>query len=227
MRKARAKRWGALWGAVLLASAACSSAVMQQGPSDTLRAYSRALDEGRTDDAYKLLSNEAKQSISLEAFRRMVTESQAEMKDIARALARPASDPVVTATVTSPKGETLLLVYEGGRWRLDASAINLYGQVTPRQTVESFLRAFDHGRYDVMMRFVPDAHLEGLDAQKLRAAWEGPQKDEMLRITAAIRAALATAQLEETGERATMAYGSGGTVQLVREHGAWKIEDFD
>jgi hypothetical protein len=29
------------------------------------------------------------------------------------------------------------------------------------------------------------------------------------------------------GDRATMAYGSGGTVQLVREHGAWKIEDFD
>ncbi len=50
---------------------------------------------------------------------------------------------------------------------------------------------------------------------------------EMLRITSALRAALPTAQFEEIGDRATMAYGSGGTVQLVREHGAWKIEDFD
>ena len=51
----------------------------------------------------------------------------------------------------------------------------------------------------------------------------------MLRITAALRAALSNAstQFEEVGDRATMAYGSGGTVQLVREHGAWKIEDFD
>jgi hypothetical protein len=149
------------------------------------------------------------------------------MKDIAHALSRPSSDPVVAATVTSPRGESILLVYEEGRWRLDGSAINLYGQSTPRQSVEAFLRAFERKRYDVMMRFVPDAHMEGLDESKLRAAWEGPQKEEMQRITAALRAALPTAQFEEIGERATMAYGSGGTVQLVREHGAWKIEDFD
>ena len=150
------------------------------------------------------------------------------MKDVAHSLSRPASAPLVTATVTSPKGDTLLLVYEEGRWKLEGSAINLYGQSTPRQAVEAFLRAFDQKRYDVMLRFVPDAHLDGLDSGKLRAAWENtPQKEEMQRITAALKAALSTAQFEETGDRATMAYGSGGTVQLVREHGAWKIEDFD
>jgi hypothetical protein len=211
--------------AVLTASA-CRSATLQQGPSDTLRAYAHALDEGRADDAYKLLSSEAKHSISIDAFRRMVKENAVEMKDIAHALARPASDPLVTATVVSPKGEKLQLVYEDGRWKLDGS-INLYGQATPQQSVEAFLRAFERKRYDVMIRFVPDGHMEGLDADKLRAAWEGSQKEEMARITAALRAALPTAQFEEIGDRATMAYGSGGTVQLVREHGVWKIEDFD
>ena len=210
----------------VLAVSGCRSATLQQGPSDALRAYARALDEGRADDAYKLLSSEAKHSISVDAFRRMVKENAAEMKDIAHALARPASDPLVTATVVSPKGEKLQLVYEDGRWRLDGS-LNLYGQSTPQQSVEAFLRAFERKRYDVMIRFVPDAHMEGLDADKLRAAWEGSQKDEMARITAALRAALPTAQFEEIGDRATMAYGSGGTVQLVREHGMWKIEDFD
>ena len=205
----------------------CRGAALQQGPSDTLRAYSRALDDGRADDAYKLLSSEAKRSISLDAFRRMVKENAPEMKDIAHSLSRPSSDPVVTATVTSPKGDTVLLVYEDGRWRLDGSAINLYGQATPRQSIEAFLRAFERKRYDVMLRFVPDSHLEGLDASKLRAAWEGAQKEEMIRITSALRAALPSAQFEEIGDRATMAYGSGGTVQLVREHGAWKIDDFD
>jgi hypothetical protein len=205
----------------------CASSALQQGPSDTLRAYARALDDGRADDAYKLLSSEAKRSLSADAFRRMVKENAQEMKDIAHALSRPSSDPVVTATVTSPKGETILLLYEQGRWRLDASAINLYGQSTPRQSIEAFLRAFERRRYDVMLRFVPDSHMEGLDADKLRSAWEGAQKEEMTRITAALRAALPTAQFEEVGDRATMAYGSGGTVQLVREHGAWKIEDFD
>jgi hypothetical protein len=212
---------------VCFAAIGCHGSTLQQGPSDTLRAYAHALDDGRADDAYKLLSSEARRSISAEAFRRMVKENAAEMKDIAHALTRPSSDPVVIATVTSPRGESILLVYEDGRWHLDGSAINLYGQSTPRQSVEAFLRAFERKRYDIMMRFVPDTHLEGLDETKLRAAWEGPQKDEMQRITAALRAALPTAQFEEIGDRATMAYGSGGTVQLVREHGSWKIEDFD
>ena len=157
----------------------------------------------------------------------MVKENASEMKDIARALARPASDPVVTATVTSPKGDSLLLLYEEGRWKLDGSSIDLYGQLTPRQAIDAFLRAFERNRYDVMLRFVPDSQLEkGLDAQRLKQSWEGAWKEEMQRITAALKAALPTAQFEELGDRATMAYGSS-TLQLVREHGAWKIEDFD
>lgn len=228
MRRPRlpARRLFPVWLVALIAVGGCRSSAFQQGPSDTLRTYSRALDDGRADDAYKLLSSEARRSISLDAFRRMVKENAPEMKDIAHALSRPSSDPVVTATVTSPKGDTILLVYEDGRWRLDGSTINLYGQSTPRQSIEAFLRAFERKRYDVMLRFVPDSHLEGLNADKLRAAWEGSQREEMIRITSALRAALPTAQFEEIGDRATMAYGSS-TVQLVREHGAWKIEDFD
>ena len=48
----------------------------------------------------------------------------------------------------------------------------------------------------------------------------------MLRITGALKAALPTAQFEETGDRATMSYGTGGTVQLLRQHGVWKIRGF-
>lgn len=217
----------ALAALLALACSGCGAGAVQQGPSDALRAYAKALDAGRPDDAYKLLSSEAKRSVSAESFRRMVQENAPEMKEIAHALSRPASDPVITATVTSAKGETLLFLYEGGRWKLDAGAINLYGQATPRRAIDAFLRAFERKRYDVMLRFVPDGHLEGLDEQKLRAAWEGPQKEEMLRITAGLRAALPTAQIEEIGERATLPYGSGGRVQFVREHGVWKIEDFD
>ncbi|HMI88762.1 MAG TPA: hypothetical protein VK550_32005 [Polyangiaceae bacterium] len=205
----------------------CHASALQQGPSETLRTYARALDEGRADDAYKLLSSEAKRNISPDAFRRMVKENAVEMKDIAHALSRPASDPVVTATVTSPKGDSLLLLYEEGRWKLDGSSIDLYGQLTPRQAIEAFLRAFERSRYDVMLRFVPDSQLEkGLDSQRLKQSWEGAWKEEMQRITAALKAALPTAQFEELGDRATMAYGSS-TLQLLREHGAWKIEDFD
>jgi hypothetical protein len=286
----RVKAHALLLTALLALPGCLSSSAVQQGPSDTLRAYAQALEDGRVDDAYRLLSDEAKRGMSIEAFRRAVKESPQDAAEIARALARPATDPVVTATVVVPNGDELLLVYEGGRWRIDQSAVDLYGQATPRQAILGFLRAFERRRYDVVLRYVPDAEREGaagmagmedapaeaaapakaetlqaaapkdaapkpgetakpaeakpavapagpaeeakpgaggqLTADKLRAAWEGPQKEQINRIVQAIKTALPTAQIEETGDNAAMSYGAGGTVAFVREHGAWKIRDF-
>ena len=69
--------------------------------------------------------------------------------------------------------------------------------------------------------------MEVSDAKKLKAAWEGTQKGEIQRIVQAVKSALPTATFEEVGDRATMPFGVVGTVQLLREHGVWKIEDFD
>lgn len=117
-------------------------------------------------------------------------------------------------------------MYEAGQWRVDASAIDLYSQASPEAAVRAFIRAFENKRWDVLMRFVPDGKKEGLDAAKLKKAWEGEQKDELTRLTQALAAALPTAKFERIGERATMSYGAGGTVELLREHGAWKVEEF-
>jgi hypothetical protein len=203
-----------------------------KGPKETLHAYARALDEGRVQQAYALLSDEARKSIPFEAFQRMVKENPEEVRDIAQALTRPAGPPLVTATVTAPSGESLLLVYEDGAWKVDGSAIDLYSQATPEAAIRAFIRAFGNKRYDVLMRFVPekvqapDQTGAGLDAKKLKKAWEGEQKQEMEQLVQALEAALPTARFESLGDRATMAFGAGGTVELVREHGLWKIEDF-
>ncbi len=73
---------------------------------------------------------------------------------------------------------------------------------------------------------MPEQHHEGLDDAKLRAAWEGPDKEEIEQVLAGLKHALPTAAIEETGDHAQMAYGTG-IMKLVREHGRWKIEDFD
>lgn len=223
----------------------------QQGPSAALRAYADAISQGRVDDAYRMLSDEAKRDLPIEAFRRVVKDNPADARELAQALARPASDPVVSATVSLPSGDELRLLYEGGAWRLDAAAIDLYSQATPRQAIAGFLRAYARKRYDVVLRYVPDAEKEALarpatanaakpataegaiapevvrlTPEKLRAAWEGPQKEQMASITQAMAAALPSATIEETGDSAAMAYGTAGTVVLLREHGAWKIRDF-
>lgn len=211
----------------LVAPAGCAGSTSStRGPKETLDDYARALEAGQVRGAYDLLSDEAKKNIPYEAFARMVKENPEEVRDIARSLTRPSGPPLVTATVTAPNGESLLLVYEDGSWRVDSSAIDLYSQTSPESAVRAFIRAFQNHRYDVLLRFVPDGKKEGLDAAKLKKAWESEQKEDMERLTQALEAALPTAKFERIGERATMAYGAGGTVELVREHGAWKIEEF-
>jgi len=212
--------------AVALALVAGCAGARGEDPQGVLHAYARALEDGRADDAYRLLSDEARRGISLEAFRRMVTGSPDEVKELGRALARPTAPPVVTATVTAPNGQELQMVLENGRWKVDAAAVDLYAQDTPRHAVQGFVRALERKRYDVLMRFVPDGHKEGLDPERLKKAWEGEDKEEMAQVLSALKQALPAASIEETGERAAMPYGAG-TMQLVREHGVWKIEDFD
>ena len=206
---------------------ACGGGKPADDPSSVLRTYARALEESRPDDAYRMLSDEARRGISLEAFRRMVKDNPEEVREIGRALARPTSNsPVVTATVTSPSGQELQLVLENGKWKVEATAIDLYAQDSPRHAVQGFVRALERHRYDVILRYVPESHKEGLDAAKLKGSWEGHDKEEMEQVLSALRQALPNATIEETGERAAMPYGAG-TLQLVREHGLWKIEDFD
>lgn len=261
-----------------MGASACGSSTYEQGPNDALRGYARALEENRVDDAYRFLSDDAKRSMSLEAFRRAVIENPAEVMEVARSLTRPTTEPVVVATITVPSGEELRMVYEDGRWRVDASAVDLYSQTTPRQALVGFIRAFERKRYDVILRYVPDAEREGLDsdlgsaaptdatpatpassgssaasapsaapsasgsagpavetpprptdgsltADLIKEAWEGPMQERMNRTVQALKAALPTATIEETGEFAAMAYGSGNAVSFVRERGAWKIKD--
>jgi len=211
--------------ATLLGASGCG-VTRAEDPHSVLRTYSRALDEGRAEDAYRMLSEEARRGISLEAFRRMVKDNPDEVREIAKALARPTATPVVTATVTSSNGQELSLVLENGRWKVEATAIDLYAQDTPRHAIQGFVRAVERKRYDVVLKFVPDAHKEGLDPGKLKTAWEGHDKEEIEQVVSSLKQALPAASIEETGDRATMAYGAG-TMQLVRERGLWKIEDFD
>jgi hypothetical protein len=216
-------------GRSLLATAvfacACAAQGQSMSPQGALDAYASALRDGRTADAYALLSAEAKKEIPYESFQRIVKENPDEVRAIAQSLASPASPPRVTAVVTAPSGEALLLVYEDGAWRVDGSAIELYGQATPDGALRAFVRAFRNRRYDVLLRFIPDAEREGLGVAELKRAWEGEERAELERLVSAVETALPTARLEVTGDRATMAFGAAGTVELVRERGVWKVED--
>jgi hypothetical protein len=211
---------------VLALATACGGSAGAD-PDKVLHEYSLAVEQGKSREAYELLSADSKKSITFEQFQRVLKENPEEARELAQSLRRPqVGPPRVTATVTGPDGESsILLVYEQGRWRVDASAIDLYSQRTPEAAVRAFLRAYENKRFDVLLKFVPEDQREGLTPAELKKAWEGEEKVDMDRLTGALKASLPTAKVELFGDRATLAFGAGGSVELVREQGVWKIED--
>lgn len=213
--------------AVCLGLAACGPS-LANSPRGTLRAYADALADGRSDDAWNMLSDDTKRNVTKERFREIVKRNREEALDIGRTLARDPGDPYVTAKIPLKNGDVVTMVFEDGRWRVDGSALDFYSQATPRQAIVGFIRAFKKKRWDILVRYTPDAHKEGLSADSLSQAWgEGkPEGKQLADRLAEIEQALPTAQIEETGDRATLVLsGSGGSVLFVREHGAWKVED--
>ena len=155
----------------------CAAGSHTGSPESVLSAYAHAIQRGELAEAYALLSEDARKTIPFEQFKRMIQENPEQAQELIRALDRPTSGPArVTAKVTGADGEPLLLVYEGGAWRVDGSAIDLYSQAAPESAALSFVRAVENKRYDLLLRFVPDSQREGLTEATLRAAWEGEQK---------------------------------------------------
>ncbi len=210
----------------IVASIGCGG-VNAQSPKSVLRAYGDALSAGRADEAFGYLSKDARQGVTLDAYKATIAHNKEESAELGKLLIRPADDPYVTAVVPLASGETITLVLENGRWKVDGAALDFYSQATPRQAIVGFLRAFTRHRWDVLLKYTPDAHREGLTEERLKDAWgEGkPEGTRIGELVEAIRQALPTAAIEETGDRATMTYGAAGAVDFVREHGAWKIED--
>ena len=187
------------WGVVLAFGLVACGTLPAQDPGATLRDYAAALEEGRADDAYRLLSDEARRGTSAEAFRRMVKDNPEEAREMGHALDRHTSSPVVTATLTGADGQELHLVLEGGKWKIDGSAIDLYAQDSPRHAIQGFLRALERRRYDVLVRYASAQHREGLDAATLRDAWEKKEHDQIEQFIIALKQALPTAAIEEAG----------------------------
>jgi len=195
-------------------------------PDSAVDRYATAIQEERYEDAYALLSTESRGEISLAAFVQLIKNNPEEVKALLKSLEGQSAPPHVTANITSEDGTELVLVYENGAWRIDEAAVDLYSQATPKAALESFVRAYDEKRWDVLLRFVPKDQSEGLDEKILKKAWQGEQLVEMQTIVEGLRTHTDNAEIEIVGERATMSYGAGGVAELRLENGAWKIEDF-
>ena len=205
---------------------ACHAEPAPVTPKQAVDAYAEAVRQKRYDDAYALLSRDAKGQLTREEFQRRLERDPKETELLLAGLGASSEEALVRATITGKNGETLDLVYEAGAWHIEERAVDLYGQRTPRDALSSFVRAYDAERWDVLLRFVPDADREGMDEKVLRTAWQGEQKSEIEAVVEGLRVSLVSAAIEELAGQASMTYAGGGTVELVSERGVWKIVDF-
>ena len=209
---------------VVLGLAACAH--RPEEPAATMASFGAALARGDLRSAYELTSVAFQRRMPYEAFAAALTAARAEPAALGRRLVTEAGAVAPRVVVTLALGEEVPLVLEGDRWRIDGPVYEAWGQATPRAAVQTFIRALDAHRYDIVLRLVPDRYRAGLSADRLRVFWEGDHKEEHQALLARIRAA-AHGPLAETGDEARLLVAPDRVVRLVREAGQWKIEDPD
>jgi len=206
---------------------ACGGTSPGRTPDAAIAAFARALDRGRYQEAYALMSRAYRRQVPLDEFVRHLEDHPEEAHEAATALGRPDGPAEQTAVVHFSDGDRVALRRSpDGRWRITSNLVDFYDQSTPRAALRSFVRAMERQRYDVVLRMVPEADREGMSEEQMREAWSDEGREEIERLLENLRASL-DAPIEQVGDRATMPYGDRFTAQLVREDGVWKVEDPD
>jgi hypothetical protein len=208
---------------IALALGACGRG---QGPSQTLDRYGRALKNRDFGTAYELMSSSFRGKVSREDYERMMKDNPREVDETASRLRGKRGSLEVSAEFEYGFGDRMRLVQEDGRWRLASNPLGFYDQSTPRDALRGFLRAYRLERWDVMMRFVPNAYREKMDEAKMKAQFTGPSREQLENLINTLEANI-DEPITERGNDARMSYGDRFSVQFVREDGLWKLKDLD
>ncbi len=221
----RACRFSYLFSAALLAFVllgGCAHAT--SSPEGTLGAFAADVRAGRYGRAYDRLDATYRSRVSRDEFVRRLESSPDEVEALLSALERPADETEVHAVVRTEDGDRLELTLEGGEWRFSRNPLDYYDQSTPERALRAFIRAVERRRFDILLRFVPNADREGLDEGALERAFDSETtRDRMRRLMAILRNHL-DVPIEIHGDRATVQLAEG-EVQMVLEDGTWRIED--
>jgi hypothetical protein len=196
------------------------------GPTQTLDRYGRALKNRDFDAAYELMSSGFRGKVSREDYKKMMRDNAREVDETATRLRGKRGSLEVSAEFEYGFGDRMLLVQEDGRWRIASNPVGFYDQSTPRNALRGFLRAYRLERWDIMMRFVPNAYREKMDVAKMKAQFTGPSREQIETLINTLEANV-DEPIVERGNDARMSYGDRFTVHFVKEDGLWKLKDLD
>ena len=196
-----------------LAAGGCGGGAQIEGPTRAIRAYAGALSNGDAEAAWAQLDEDARRGRTRSEHGELMAANEAELRDQGAALAQSARVDAVAARarVTLGSGETVVLVLEEDGWRIDGGVLDAGGLGTPLDAVAAFRRA-------LMRRDLPG--VERTLSRQTRAEWE----EEVRRVVDSTADA-DDLEVEVQGNRARVRTTGGGTIELVRESGEWRITD--
>jgi hypothetical protein len=201
---------------------ACAPVRSDVGPESTLSAFSEALQKGDARRAYGLMSEAYRERVSYADFEKQIKDNPAETEALSRALLKRAHT-VTHVEVELADGRQVRLAEGRQGFVVDSPIADFYSQATPRDALETFIRAVENARWDVVYALMPNADREGLDPATLGKNLEA-QIEELTRIVTLLKTSREL-PIEVVGDRATMPYGESFTARFVREDGRWKLED--
>ncbi len=198
---------------LLCALVGCGARAGEEGPSRTVARYAGALSRGDATAAWALLDEEARRGRSEAQHAALMATNATELREQGEALARAARPERIEAQarVHLSSGEAIVLVLEEGGWRIDGGVLDAAGLATPLDAVAAFRRA-------LMRRDLPG--LERVLSRQTRAEWE----EEIRRLVEGTEDA-DDLEVEIQGARARVRTTGGGSIELVRESGEWRVVD--
>ncbi len=205
--------WRSLVVSFACALCACGATSSAQGPANTVRTYAQALSRGDAARAWALLDEDARRGRTATEHAALMTQNAEELAQQGQALDRAAGTDAQQARASVPlrSGESVLLVLEDGGWRVEGGVLDSAGLGTPRDAVAAFRRA--------LMRRDLDG-IERVLSRQTRAEWE----EEVRRLVDTM-ADPDDLEVEIQGNRAHVRTTGGGSIELVRESGEWRIVD--
>ncbi len=195
-------------------------------PKTTLKAYISALEARDYSRAYDLMSKSFRKEYERDEFIAYHKRNKGDVKKNVTELKGGPGKLVVRAQFKYGEGNLLLLVREGGAWKLSLDPVSFYSQRTPAEALRSFVRALERRRYKLLLRFVPNQWRKVMTIADTRRLFGKDQLESTRHLIRNIKANLGN-KIEVKGDEAHMLYGDSYKVEFKREDGIWKIVDAD